>query len=795
MSSEGHTNRRIIIVDDVPANIQVIGTTLRHNGYLVSVADSGERALDIVVDDPADLILLDVVMPGMDGFETLRRLRALPSMMSTPVIFMSALTDTVDKLKGFKLGAVDYVTKPVETEELLARIRTHLTLKQLREDIEAANRNLEERIRLRTADLESELGRRKEAEAALRESEEKLRTLVANIPGAVFRCDNSESRRVIYISDAIEDVAGVAADELRARSSMMSVIHEEDQAPVRAAIQAAIALDEPYTVEYRVAGTEIRWVSERGRALSRSGETLIDGVLFNVTQQRLFDERLRRERAQLLSLFDGMPDIVYVVEPSTREMLYANGAFRAKWTTFASAWHEFDQTMHAECAALQRGEAYVVEFESRQDGCWYRGVSRTIVWPQDRLVRFTMATDITDRKTAEKEKAQLEAQLRHSQKMEAIGLLAGGVAHDFNNILTAILGHTELTMASLRDSLGADCEEAEGLEEIERSAKRATELTRQLLAFSRRQISKPEPLDLNKSILSLEKMLRRLLSEQIELELKPLPQLSVVQADAGQVEQVIVNLAVNARDAMPTGGRLTIEVSETVVEPSYVATHPSAKLGPNAILSVSDTGTGMSKEILERVFEPFFTTKGVGQGTGLGLATVYGIVEQAGGHITIHSELSAGTTFKVYFPLLDAVNQRRDELAAASPVPKGCETILLCEDDEAVRCLTRDMLRGANYTVLTAESAVDALELASKHQGRIDLLITDVIMPGMDGKRLAEALVASCPDMRLLFISGYAESVIGERGLLLEGVELLEKPFSYESLLRRVRAVLDKRES
>ena len=394
-------------------------------------------------------------------------------------------------------------------------------------------------------------------------------------------------------------------------------------------------------------------------------------------------------------------------------------------------------------------------------------------------------TDVSEQKL-------LETQLRQSQKMEAVGQLAGGVAHDFNNILTAIFGNVEMAIDEVEAEFPNASELLVDLQQIDQGARRASSLTRQLLAFSRRQVIHPEVLDVNTTLCDLEKMLRRLITEDIELELCCAPQLQRVKADPGQLEQVIVNLVVNARDAMKDGGRLTIETNNVVLDESYAATHPEVTAGPHVALAVSDTGCGMNPSTLERVFEPFFTTKPTGQGTGLGLSTVYGILKQAGGSVSVYSEPGQGTTFKIYLPAVEEAAALHERHVSEGPPPGGSETILICEDDGAVRDLTARMLTDAGYTVLEAEKPADALRMADETPGRIELLIADVIMPDMNGRKLSDALLARRPDVRTLFVSGYTANVIAHHGVLNEDVEFLEKPYSRRQLLDRVREVLDR---
>ncbi|MBN1514459.1 MAG: PAS domain S-box protein [Phycisphaerae bacterium] len=427
----------------------------------------------------------------------------------------------------------------------------------------------------------------------------------------------------------------------------------------------------------------------------------------------------------------------------------------------------------------------------RKDGT-YRWLSWNSYPLLEQELIFAVCRDVTEQKAAEEERARLERQLRQSQKMEAVGQLAGGVAHDFNNILTAILGNVDLMQQALASQTPPNDAPMIELKEVERGALRAADLTRQLLLFSRRGLAQPEALNLNQTLEDAAKMLQRLLTENVRLELRLASDLSPVWADGGQMEQVIVNLVVNARDAMPDGGRIVVETSNELLDETYTEAHPNTHPGPHVLLAVSDTGVGMSRETLERVFEPFFTTKSVGQGTGLGLATVYGIVTQAGGHITVYSEVGRGSTFRVYLPALTTPVE--DAPVAAPAVESsvgGTETILVCEDDDSVRQLVTHMLRQAGYTVLTAANGEDALRQAAEHERTIHLLITDVIMPDINGRRLTETLQEQRPALRTLFMSGYTADIIAHHGVLDDNVEFLAKPFSRRDLLRRIREVLD----
>jgi PAS domain S-box-containing protein len=398
--------------------------------------------------------------------------------------------------------------------------------------------------------------------------------------------------------------------------------------------------------------------------------------------------------------------------------------------------------------------------------------------------------DITEQKEAGREMIALQEELRQSQKMEAIGRLAGGIAHDFNNLLTVISGNCQLSLLDLKEGDPL----RRSIEEIRVASDRASSLTRQLLAFSRRQTLNFMILDLNDILRNLDKMLHRVIGEDIELIYLLSKDIGKIKTDPGQVEQVILNLALNARDAMPKGGKLILETANAEIDDEYVQAHIGVKPGRYVRLSVSDTGAGIPPEVRERIFEPFFTTKENGKGIGLGLSTVYGIVKQSGGNIWVYSEPGYGTVFKVYFPRAEEPVEVWSEKVKEIETLYGGETILLVEDDEAVRKLAMQILRKQGYKVLEAKHGGDALLISKKYQDLIHLMVTDVVMPGMSGRELAENLLATRPEMKVLYISGYTDNTIVHLGVLEPEIHFIQKPFTMEALAKKVREVLDSKE-
>jgi len=398
------------------------------------------------------------------------------------------------------------------------------------------------------------------------------------------------------------------------------------------------------------------------------------------------------------------------------------------------------------------------------------------------VIRLTgIATDITERK-------HIEARMFQSQKMETVGKLAGGVAHEFNSILTAIIGQSELLLSDLP----ADNPLVKNAREIRQAADRAATLTRQLLAYGRKQILQPEILDLNQVLSDMASTLQHLMGREVDVRIVSAVGLKTVKIDPGQMEQVIVNMAMNAADAMPNGGKLILETTNVTLDEEYVRPFPGLKAGGYVMLAITDTGTGMSDEVKARVFEPFFSTKGVGQGTGLGLATCYGILKQSDGHINVYSEVARGSTFKIYLPQVEQRATISLPRSTSPDLPRGTETILLAEDDPSLREMSATLLRRLGYTVLTAANGVEALNLKQQRDiGHIDLLFTDVVMPHMSGKELSDRIRTIYPRTKILFTSAYTESAIVHQGILNEGVALLQKPFTPAALAHKVREILD----
>jgi PAS domain S-box-containing protein len=638
----------------------------------------------------------------------------------------------------------------------------------------------------------SDITERKRADEALRQSEERFRQIAETIE-EVFWTSDPVISRMLYISPAYERIWGRPCATLYENpKSFLDSIHPDDRDRVVSVLQAQVK-GEPFDHEYRIItpGGVMRWIWDRGFPVRDEAGRVIRyvGVAVDISARK----RAEAERIRLVTAIEQSAEAVVITNPSG-EIEYVNPAFtRITGYSREEALGQNPRILKSErqdpafyhqlWETILTGNPWSGELiNQRKDKSLY--TEQMSIAPvkgaQGEITHFIATKqDVTERRT-------MEAQLQQAAKMEAVGRLAGGVAHDFNNLLTVINGYSEILLGRLAD----DEKASPFLQEIFSAGERAAALTRQLLAFSRRQVLAPQVLDLNAVVLNLEKMLRRLIGEDVKLRTNLDPNLERVKADPGQIEQVIMNLAVNARDAMPMGGNLTLETSNVVLDEGYARNHPTVKPGPHVMLAVSDTGVGMSPQTQARIFEPFFTTKEIGIGTGLGLATVYGIVKQSGGSIWVYSEVGKGTAFKVYLPMASDSQTEVAPLITAKDPATGTETILVVEDEEGVRSLVRVALASGGYHVLEAKDAETAMALCADHSGPIHLLLTDVVMPQMSGPALAKRLIAIRHDIKVLYMSGYTDDAVVHHGVLSHDTPFIQKPFSPVALRKKVHEVL-----
>jgi PAS domain S-box-containing protein len=658
---------------------------------------------------------------------------------------------------------------------------------------------------------EREAAARRKAEEALQKSEEHLQHAAQISRVGTFEQNHITSE--IYFSPILRQIYGFKPKATITLDLMTQRFFDEDRNTALKEIQRGHHPESngDFAIEHRIVTPDgdIRWLHTvsktffEGENSSRHPLRTV-GAVMDITDRKRAEEAIHRSQERYRALVETSFDLIWELDTegrytfTSRKILDLLGytpeemvgrapydfmslsegarvrrllhAIMAEQRSFASMEKEY---LHKDGRIVVLESSGVPVFGPNKEFRGYRGNDR----------------NITDRKLAEKERQALEAQLRQAQKMEAIGTLAGGVAHDFNNILTVIHGNASLLLGAQADP----AEKTEYAQQIVKAAERAASLTRQLLMFSRKQVMQLSNINLNEAVGQMTKMLQRILGEDIALQTNYSPNLGVIRGDIGMIEQILLNLAVNSRDAMPSGGTLTIGTGTDMLSDREASQHPDAAPGLHVWLSVSDTGCGISAENLPRIFEPFFTTKEVGKGTGLGLATVYGIVKQHRGWIHVTSEINKGTTIRIHLPALPTALIERKAPTAPKTMLPGSETILIAEDDPAVRGLVISVLERCGYTVLSATSGAEALTLWKANKDRVDLLVTDVVMPeGLTGLQLAEKVQAEKPGLKVLYMTGYSADLAGKNTSLIEGINFLQKPFAPESLARALRVLLKK---
>jgi signal transduction histidine kinase/DNA-binding response OmpR family regulator len=843
------TPHKILVVEDDPEIRAGTVRLLAKAGYLVFEAENGARGLVEALAVRPDLILSDVAMPELDGIELCRQVRAHPDLTDTLFMFLSsARTQPEEQADGLDIGADGYIARPVNARELLSRVLAMMRILEAnartRETVIQADRR--ERLARHVLEALNDPASTKDAVRAI------LRLIkdAWGFEAVALRlregadCPYYETigflERFVRLESSlcVRDEAGnlargaqgdvvlecMCGNVLRGRTDpsqpfftkggsfwsncttdlLASTTQTERQSYTRNRCNS-VGYESVALVPLRVGKETIGLLQMNDHRRNQFAPELIGffeglGASIGIAiGRKRSEEALVESQKTLDAIIESTSDFVWAVDPERFGLLTFNCGLRDYFLNkrgitiqlghrpedlfpagdFVQRWRE----MYTQ--ALGEGP-HMAEYTTYTGNEILR-LSFNLMARDGRVFGISaFGRDITDLKRAEAEKVKVDAQLRQSQKMESVGRLAGGVAHDFNNNLAVIMGHVEMALDHIDPSEPIHSD----LEQIRKATQRSADLTRQLLAFARKQTIAPKVLNLNETVTGMLKMLRRLLNEDIDLNWQPAPDLWLIKVDPSQIDQILVNLCVNARDAISDVGRLTIETGNSVLDQAFVAVHADASPGEYVRLAATDTGCGMDQETQTHMFEPFFTTKGLGKGTGLGLATVYGAVKQNNGFLDFQSELGKGTTFTIYLPRhVGSVEEQREKAAGSGEHSRA--TILLVEDEPAVLRITKTRLERMGYTVLSASTAGEAMRAAQEHTGAIHLLLTDVIMPEMNGRDLAAKLLSICPQAKCLFMSGYTADVIAEHGILEEGVSFIQKPFSTKELVAKVREALD----
>jgi PAS domain S-box-containing protein len=632
----------------------------------------------------------------------------------------------------------------------------------------------------------------KQAEVALRASEQQYRLLFEANPFPMWLFDR-HSLRFLSVNQAAVQTYGYSSEEFL-RLPVLDILPEGDRRLAREmAFSRSCVMDKTTEWRHRKKNGEIIDVEVTSHELRFHGADAVLVLAHEVTERKKSERKLRESEEKFSTAFRASPFAITIStledgryidvnEAFTRMLGFSREEVIGKTSTELRIWGNSEYRTELLEAIRKSGKSGLMQVQLRTRSGEIRAaeISAEIMKLGDTVCLLGLTHDITDEK-------RLEEQFRHAQKMEAVGRLAGGVAHDFNNMLGVILGYAELAYAKIDSAHPV----RNHLDQIRKAADRAAALTRQLLTFSRQQVVQPSVLNLNTVVNNVSKMLVRIVGEDIRLALRPGTPLGSIRADLGQIEQVLMNLVVNSRDAMPSGGKILIETKDVELDQTYTLQHPGVAPGSYVMLAVSDSGCGMAPQIMSRIFEPFFTTKGPDEGTGLGLSTVYGIVKQSDGHVWVYSEVGRGTTFKIYFPRLEQAAAAIIPQSAEQISPGGSETIVVVEDDEPLRRLLVGVLESSGYRVLDAENPETALQVCARHNPPVDLLLTDVVMPSLSGSALAERVRQSRPDIRVVYVSGYNGELIARHGVLTPGSILIEKPFTRDVLLSKIRSALD----
>lgn len=805
-------NLRILAIDDNQDNLIALKAVLKDAfpGLNVFTALNGAAGIELALKENPDVILLDIVMPGMDGFETCRNLKSHKTVQHIPVLFLTALrSDTNSRIEAIQAGGEGFLAKPIDEAELIAQIRAMAKIKQANEFKRDEKIRLATLVSERTRELEDsraaalgllkelreENEARRKTEEALRQSEMFLHQIVENIPDMIF-VKEIETLRFVGLNRAGERLLGYSRDDLIGKNDYD--LFPRNQADFFTAMDRNLIargelLEIPEEeIETRLDGRRILHTKKLPVMDADGVPQFLLGISEDITERKRLEQSLNESEAINRLLIEEAPIGVCVLQGE--EIVFVNPAFLE---TFGYESQEevirrpvTDLTYPTERELVTKKIKSSLSGKKSPVDIELKGLKKNgrpfelTVWP--RVINYKGAPAILAFCSDRTEQKNIKEQLRQAQKMEAVGALAGGVAHDFNNILQVVLGYSEFLQ--MNDKLQNS--DLKNLKAISAAAKRGADLVQQLLTFSRKGQAKQRPLNLNHEVTQAQKLMERTLPKMIAIDLSLHDELPVINADPVQIEQILMNLAINAKDAMShEGGILSITTKVVSLEGGQIPPHITEKEPNYVMLSVSDTGCGMSVETIEHVFEPFFTTKDVGQGTGLGLSIVFGIVEQHGGFITCESSQGKGSTFKVYFPAIEGLPEKNGPQRIVT-TGGGHETILIADDEQDVLSMCHAILTRAGYKVLTAVNGIEALEIYRKHTDDISLVILDKMMPIMGGVTCLQQLLKINPHVSVIMATGLL-SEQPDDVLKTGSVGLLEKPYSVQSLLHAVRNTID----
>ncbi|WP_445631627.1 hybrid sensor histidine kinase/response regulator [Nostoc sp. DSM 114167] len=785
----------ILIVDDTPVNLQVLFNFLEYYSFQVLVSEDGQSAVQIAEYASPDLILLDVLMPGIDGFETCRLLKKNPATQDIPVIFITAMSDKVDKVKGLNLGAVDYITKPLESQEVLARINTHLRLRNLTKKLTEQNNRLEIEI-LERQRVEEKLRCHSDA---LDEWNNRYQALI-QASGQILYDWHLHTNEIKYDGN-VERILGYSMPEmLGGLNRWLELIHPDDRSFFNKEINRVLSTKERFHLEFRVCRKDGTYITVENNGyifLDSTGKVArMAGFVIDITEQqaalreRKDAEQKIREQAALLNI---TTDAIIVQNLINQIQFWNQGAEHLYgWMAEEVVGRNVNQLFYQKQSFWQlkniqetlaesgswQGELYQVTKQGKEIIVASRWTLVNDDWGQAKSI-LIVNSDITEKK-------QLEAQFLRAQRMESLGTLASGIAHDLNNALTPMMMTVQLLEAKLPDE-----KSQKWLTIMETNIKRAADLVKQVLWFSRGSVGNFKTLQIRNSILEIENIVKQTFSRAIEIHIDvPGQNLWDVFGDATQIHQVLMNLCINARDAMPHGGILKISAKNFWVDSHYARMNIDAKAGSYVMITVRDTGIGIKKEIIDRIFEPFFTTKEVGKGTGLGLSTVLGIIKSHSGFVNVVSEVGKGTEFQVCLPVTQTI-EADSKLAKYQELPAGHgELILIVDDEDSIREVTQTWLEQNAYKVLVAGDGIDAIALYTKHQQEISVVLVDMMMPYMDGPTTINVLKKINPDIKIIGVSGLASNHTMIKNLGNSVKTLLSKPYTSSDLLMNLQMVI-----